>query len=249
MTEYIFGSGTVVCKRTDVANQPPAFLGTLQGINVDFDRTLKELMGQYQTAVAIAGSALKISGKATFARIQATTFNNLFWGGTITSNSGLIMTTGEAATIATGSATVSNGSTFQEDFGVFFTQSGQQLSPVASAPAAGQYVPPTASPGTYTFNVGDNGKAITIFYSYTTTGQQQIPLANQLAGNQPSFEMFLNEQFTYFGSLKQLNLKLNAVVSSKITFPFRNQDFTIQDLDFTAYADASNNIGTLSLTE
>jgi hypothetical protein len=38
MTQYAFGSGTLIGKRTDVANTPPALLGTLESVSLDFDR-------------------------------------------------------------------------------------------------------------------------------------------------------------------------------------------------------------------
>ena len=44
-------------------------------------------------------------------------------------------------------------------------------------------------------------------------------------------------------------MKLNACVSSKLSLPFANAKFTIAEFDFQAIADASNNIGTISLSE
>ena len=32
MTQYAFGSGTLVCKRTDVTGTPPCLIGTLQDV-------------------------------------------------------------------------------------------------------------------------------------------------------------------------------------------------------------------------
>jgi hypothetical protein len=45
----------------------------------------------------------------------------------------------------------------------------------------------------------------------------------------------------------QFNLHLNNCIGSKITLPFKNEDFSVQEFDFTAIADASNNIGTISI--
>jgi len=44
-------------------------------------------------------------------------------------------------------------------------------------------------------------------------------------------------------------LKLNACVSSKLTFPFKNTDFMISEMDIMAFADASNSIGTIAISE
>src|SRR5579885_3134151 len=249
MTQYAFGSGTLICKRTDVANTPPALLGTLQDISLDFDRKIETLLGQYSMEVAAGGGEFKITGKAKFARLQSTQINNLFLGQTLTANSMVEMTTGEAQTVATGSATVANGATFVEDFGVFYATTGVQLTPVTSSPAQGQYIPPSGPPGTYTFNTADNGAALLIYYSYTISSGNKITLANQLMGPTPMFEVSLKETFTYFGAQKDLVIKLNACVSSKLSLPFSNQKFTIAEFDFQALADASNNIGTVSLSE
>ena len=52
MTQFAFGSGTLIGKRTDVTGTPPALLGTLQDVSIDFDRKIETLLGQYNTAVA-----------------------------------------------------------------------------------------------------------------------------------------------------------------------------------------------------
>ena len=59
-----------------------------------FDRKIETLLGQYNMAVAAGGGEFKITGKAKFARLQATQINNLFLGQTLTANSMLEMTTG-----------------------------------------------------------------------------------------------------------------------------------------------------------
>jgi hypothetical protein len=133
-----------------------------------------------------------------------------------------------------------------EDYGVFYATTGVQLSPVASAPAQGQY---SVASGVYTFNTADNGAAILVYYSYTVSSGNKISLANQLTGPLPMFEISLKETFNYFGASKDLLVKLNACVSSKLSLPFANQKFTVAEFDFQAIADSSNNIGTISLSE
>ena len=250
MTQFAFGSGTLIGKRTDITGTPPCLLGTLQDVSLDFDRKIETLLGQYNMAVAAGGGEFKIAGKAKFARLQATQINNLFLGQTLTTGGMLEMTTGESDTVASGSITVANGANFAEDFGVFNAATGVQLTPVASSPTAGvSYVPPTGSPGTYTFATGDNGVVYLIYYAYTTTSGNKIALSNQLMGPVPLFEISLKETFNYFGTSKDLLIKLNACFSPKLSLPFSNQKFTVAEFDFQAIADASNNIGTISLTE
>jgi hypothetical protein len=246
MTQYAFGSGTLIGKRTDIANTPPALLGTLDTVSIDFDRKIETLLGQYNMAVAAGGGEFKITGKAKYARLQATQINNLFLGQTLTANSMLEMTTGEAASVAAGAVTVANSATFVEDYGVFYAATGTQLTPVDSSPAQGQY---SVASGVYTFNSTDNSAAVLIYYSYTIASGNKISLANQLTGPLPMFEISLKETFDYFGTSKDLLLKLNACVSPKLSLPFSNQKFTVAEFDFQAIADASNNIGSISLSE
>ena len=146
MTQFAFGSGTLIGKRTDITDTPPCLLGTLQDVSIDFDRKIETLLGQYNIAVAAGGGEFKITGKAKFARLQATQINNLFLGQTLTANSMLEMTTGEGDTVASAAVTVANSSTFVEDFGVFYASSGVQLTPVAASPTQGQYIAPSGSP-------------------------------------------------------------------------------------------------------
>lgn len=247
MTQYAFGSGTLIAKRTDIAGTPPCLFGTLDTVEIDFDRKIETLLGQYNMAVAAGGGEFKITGKAKYARLQATQFNNLFLGQTLTANSMLEMTTGETDTVASGAVTVTNSAAFVEDYGVFYASSGTQLSPVSSSPAQGQYS--VSSGGVYSFNVADNGATVLIYYSYNISSGNKISLANQLAGPLPMFEIALKETFNYYGTAKDLVVKLNACVSAKLSLPFSNQKFTVAEFDFQAIADASNNIGTISLSE
>ena len=101
----------------------------------------------------------------------------------------------------------------------------------------------------YTFNSADNGAAVLIYYSYTVSSGNKISIANQLTGPLPMFEVSLKETFNYYGTSKDLLVKLNACVSSKLSLPFSNQKFSVAEFDFQAIADSSNNIGTISLSE
>lgn len=246
MAQYNFGVGTLICKRTDVANQKPAFLGVLQDVDLNMDLELKELVGQYNVAEAIAGGQLKITLKAKFARIQATTIGNMFLGGTPPVAGQTIMAQAEAKTIVANTFTVTNSATFVEDLGVFNSTDGVQLQPVAAAPAIGQY---TVAAGVYTFNASETPTTKLAYYNYTTTGGFTSTLSKQLMGPAPSFSVSMQNQFSQFGVNKQMYVKLNAVTSGKLALPFKNKDFTIQEMDMQAFCDASGNWGTISTTE
>ena len=133
------------------------------------------------------------TGKAKYARMQATQYNNLFFGqpsGNVTTPGMLEMTTGEAiAAPGATSFTVANGAGFVEDLGLFYAATGVQLTPIPSGmPVSGQYVPGAANTGTYTIAAADDALAFVCYYSYTiTSGGTKIAIANQLMGAMPTY--------------------------------------------------------------
>jgi len=243
-----FGSGTAIGKRTDIANAKPSFIGVLQDLEIDIDVTLKELTGAYKMPVDVAPSSMKVTGKAKFARIQGASVNNLLLGQTETDSSGIDMAVAEAFSVPASSPytyQTANHTTFIEDLGVFYA-SGAQLQPVTSSPSQGQY---SQSSGTYTFATADAGAAMVVYYSYTVNNLVQLSLANQLMGAGPVFEFMAKQDYFVQGVEKKLILKLNACRGAKWSLPFKNTDYTIQDFEFTAFADPNNNWGTFAFSE
>lgn len=254
MTVVNFGAGTAIARRTDITNPTPSFLGILQDIEIDFDQTLKELIGQYKVAVDIAPAQLKITGKAKFARIESLSLRDLLFGAAavVTPTSGFGFIVSEADNIpgsVTYTITVAQAATFLEDYGVFYASNGKQFQCVASAPTIGQYAVVPAT-GIYTFAAADASVPVYIYYSYGVTTLIKSVISNTVMGNGPTFELFISETYTNnLGQLNTFNLKLNACRASKMGFPFKNTDYTMQGFDFQAFADGSNTIGTLSTTE
>lgn len=249
-----FGAGTAIGKRTDISPATPSFLAVLQSIDLNFDQSLKELIGQQKIAVDVAPTALKITGKASYARIQASALNNLFLGGTLTGASGITMATNENRTVpasVTYTIVALNGATFLEDFGVFYqgvaATAGNQLALVTGAPGTGSYS--VNATGTYTFASGDASAGVQLFYSYSVTTQNQIAIANAQMGTGPTFELFLQEQYVNnLGQTQLMAVKLNACKASKFALSFKNQDYTLPDFEFQAFADSNGNVGTISTT-
>jgi hypothetical protein len=62
-------------------------------------------------------------------------------------------------------------------------------------------------------------------------------------GYTPSFACLL--QNGYDG--KNLVLKLNRAVSGKLSLPMKSDDFTVNDFEATAFADAAGNVGYICL--
>ena len=125
---FAFGSGVLLGTRTDVANATPVNFGLVQEVQLDLQFTAKELYGQYQFPVAIARGQDKATGKAKMAQISGLAFNNLFFGGALTSGQ-LATSFGEAGTVPGSSAytvTVANSAAWQDDYGVVYSGKGQQ---------------------------------------------------------------------------------------------------------------------------
>jgi hypothetical protein len=254
MTQYVFGAGTIVARRTDSTPQRPALLGVTQEVTVDFTQELKELVGQNKFAVDVAPAQLKVTGKVKYARFQAFTVSDLMLGGStsLSTSSGIDLVVAENYTsIASATFTTNAGAAFSEDFGVFYHSSGIALTPVTATPGTGQYLMSTATPGTYSISAADQSVAggIDLYYTKTVTNLIQTSIQNSLMGTGGVFELFANEQYTVGGVQKKLNIKLNQCRASKFAQTFKNVDYSIPEMDFTAFADSSGNVGSLSTTE
>jgi hypothetical protein len=262
MSQYDFGTGILIGKRTDVANTPPFAFGVLQDVTIDFDNKLESLIGQSKVAVYLGDAELKITGKAKFARIQMSEWGNLFFGtSSFATSSSLDMVApyeiGTPTSSSGSSYTVANSSsTPLADWGVFYASSGIQLNPVATASSvssAGNYffTSSGASSGRYIFSSSDNGTAMNFYYTFTaSSGLTSINnWSNPLMGTSPLFQIWFKNTMPLYGVTKTTNLVLNACKSTKLSLPFSNAKFTIQELDFQAMADAANNVFSLISTE
>jgi hypothetical protein len=255
MSLYTFGLGYILCRRTDVTNPTPDYLGVAQSFDFSMDQTLKELVGQFKLPVDVAGAELKITGKVKFARLQAQLLNDLLFGQTITSGGGKqisVVVNGLPEQHAAGATvTVTQSATFLEDLGVFYaagTTPGKQLTRVAATPAVGSYAVNEGT-GVYTFNASETGN-LNFFYEYGVTTLNSIAVANTLMGTLPAFEVHYQHYYVNnLGLVNGLHIKLNACRGGKFGMPFKNTDYQVNDWDFTAFADGSGNVMTWDLIE
>lgn len=253
MAQFGFGTGVLVgtattdAAGTALATPTPAQFGVLQEASVDMSFDLKELYGSYQFPVAIGRGKGKIGGKAKWAQMNGLLINTLFFGQTLTSGElgEVIDQTGAAipATPFTITPTVPNTGTWALDLGVL-DANGVPMTRVVSAPATGQY---SVAAGVYTFAPADTGKIVRISFQYTATSttKKRMTISNQLMGSTPSFR---SDLMIPFGG-KQFVLTLPNCVSSKLSFGTKLDDFLVPEFDFSAFADASNNIAYLALAE
>lgn len=244
MSQYAFGSGSL-WGINNAANSTPVKFGALQEVSIDYSFNIKELHGQYQFPLAVGRGTGKISGKAKFAQLNGAVFNNLFFG--LTQSTGkLAVANQEAGTIPATpyQVTVANAVNFVTDAGVLYSVTGLPLTKVASSPTTGQYSVSIA--GVYTFAAADTTLGVLISYTYNVTGSgNKTTIANQLLGTAPTFMVVLTEVL----NSKNITITLNSCVGSKLSMPTKLEDFWIQELDFSAFADAAGNLGTFNFDE
>lgn len=253
--QFIFGAGEFFAvplvdgNGNAITTPTPVKIGAVQEIGLDFSGDLKELYGQNQFALTIARGKVKVSGKVKGAQINGGALNSLFFGQTMTPGTmGAVYTdlTGQAipATPFTLVATPPGAGAWLADLGVVDAL-GVPMVRVSSAPASGQY---SVAAGSYVFAAADIGRQVFVNYSYTGTSAtaQKISVKNIAMGAAPTFKAYL--QTTYQG--KRALVVLYSAVSSKLNmFATKLDDFSIPEFDFSAQADAANNVADIYVSE
>ena len=250
MSQYNFGVGTVVGKRTDIANTQVALFGVVQEWELDIDQKLVTLMGQFKDAVDVAPGERSITGKIKFAGLRATQFGNLLLGVNPTSAAGIDMVVNEVKVPATATYTVAAGVLYTEDLGVYYAATGVALQPVASAPTAGQYIPGVAGTGLYTLNASEVAAGlVTTCYMKSATDQFEIDVGAALMGSGPTVELNFSNPYVVGGVTKKLNLQVPAARISKMPMQLKNANYLVPEMDFTAFLSPAGRILTISMTE
>lgn len=249
-----FGAGKIIAVPTHLADgtaitsPTPVILGTMQDISVDLSVEMKSLYGSKRYPIATGQGKGKIEIKAKYAEIDGGILGSLFFGKASTAgikaavfdSAGTIPDTPGPYTLT---ITPPSSGTFVADLGVVFSDTGVQLTRVASAPATGEYSVVVAT-GVYTFAAADKLKGVKISYEYSASAGGKIwTITNEVMGYNPSFTLLL--QNGYDG--KNLVCKLNRAVSSKLGLPLKSDDFAIYDFEAEAFADSAGNIGYICL--
>ncbi|HEX5319800.1 MAG TPA: hypothetical protein VFW46_11620 [Stellaceae bacterium] len=253
--QLAFGAGALWGNRTDATGSGigPDQFAILQDVEIDWDWQTKELWGQYQFPLDIARGQGKITGKAKFARIFGAIYGDLFFGQTPASGQ-LTVSENEAAAVPATTpftVTVANAAAYSDDLGVYYASgnnAGGRLTRVTTPSAAGQYAVNLAT-GIYTFASADAGAAVSISYLYTASGGKKLVLTNQFMGYTPVFKATFYTTKTTQNVPAGLSLVLNACTATKLALPTKIDDYEIQEFDFSAFADATGAIGTLSTNE
>lgn len=245
-----FGSG-LLGAIPNGGNQPtnpsPVQIGVLQNVKLTFSGDIKELKGQLQYPVDSAVGNRSIKGSFSFARMTLQAWNNLFFGESAVGTGGKsfaqnVPAAVPASTPYTVTPTVPGSGTWASDGGVFDATTGVQLQPVSTSPTTGQY---TVSAGVYTFAAADEGRALLFdFYCTTTTGSV-LTINNHVMGFAPIVSLYLTMPYQGFDR----NIYLPNVRIGKLDLATKQDDYTMTDTDFQAFADPSGVVGKIYLPQ
>ena len=256
-----FGPGILICTRTDITPGTPINVGYAQEFSIEMAGTTKQLFGQNQFPLVAARSTIKATGKLKAAVLSGIAMNNLFYGQTASTASGLISwNVGSTFTLstttlvtATGTGlTITNSTIFDADLGVVFVNTGlpgRRVSTGAESASSGLYsVSSTGNPVFYYFNTADSitlaagtTNPIKVTYSITTGGASSLLIVNQLIGVSPTF------QLDYYTNLNQPSARPFVVrcyqaIASKAAYAFKLEDFQMPEYDFDLFANNSGQV-------
>lgn len=244
----LFGPGILWVTRTDIANQTPTNIGFINEFSTDLSFDTKQLYGQNQYALLAARGTAKSTGKMKAATLSGQALNAVLIGGTWTAGTQYDATSSPATAIPATpfqiTPTVPSSGTFNQDLGVVNAATYEPLTLVASGPTAGQY---SVAAGVYTFSSADHvsGISVIISFAYTFTaapGQSQV-LANNPIGTTPTFQ--IDYKTTLYGATYYL--RLYSAIGGKWSMAHKITDYAMPEYDFEFFANASQQIGIISL--
>jgi hypothetical protein len=250
MSQPLFGTGLATLVPTASGTQTPIVVGVLEDISLDVSAKIVDLIGNLQVAVDKAKADVKWSGKFKSGYFAGGLIAAILSGATTLAGS-VQPIFGETFTLAAGTYTTVKGALTVAggDLGVFDTTANKFLQAVASAPATGQYVPPTAA-GVIVFSAADNGHIMQASYMWTaaTTGTT-IQYNNQYMGTNTTFafRLFNNYQAAAGGAniAAAVGLYLPVVTIPKLSLAFKNSGFAEKSVDFECSANAAGQVATI----
>jgi len=244
----LFGPGILWVTRTDLTLQTPVNVGYVNEFSTDLSFDVKELYGQNQYALLAARGTAKSTGKIKAATLSGQALNSMLIGGTWTSGTQYDATTSPSTAIPTTpntiTPTIPNSGTFSGDLGVVNAATGVPFIYVSGTPAAGQY---NQSAGVYTFASADHVSGISVLisfsYSYTAAAGQSQTIANAAIGTTPTFQ--LDYKTILYGA--SYYIRFYQAICTKWSMAHKLSDFAMPEYDFSFFANASQNIGIISL--
>jgi len=250
-SEFVFGPGSAwAVLNTFMDGTAPAVLqprkfDVMQEFTVNFGGTIKRLMGQNIFPRAIGVAEGKVECKIKLARFDSGIWQLRFAepAGTTTGQKMMADDLNEnipASTPFTVTPVVPNAGTWATDWGVRYGDTGLPLTAVASAPATGQY---SVAAGVYTFATADASRPVVISFEYTVTTGVTLTLLSHVQGSVALSS--IRYQGEYGG--RNVGVYLPNVVGATLNVPTKQGDFGVPEMDFEAFADASNKVAYLYL--
>lgn len=242
---FQFGIGFMygVPKTGNLAVNPtPKQFGTIQDVSFEISQDLKELRGQSKFPEDVAPGNMKGAGKVQFGRLDVDTFNQLLFAEQTEPSGIQIINANELRNIpGVGPFTIQvlNFATFTNDLSLFYNSgpnAGKRFINTIAAPGVGQYQVNVAT-GVYTFNAGDAGIQVAISYTYSSPTGVTFTVLNHLMGYGPVCEVWLSDP--YQGNN---GVHLYAVRFAKLGAPRKREDYTIGEMDFQFFANASGQV-------
>ncbi len=136
--------------------------------------------------------------------------------------------------------TVANSANYIVDLGVRYSATGNPLALTTAAlvlsAGLGNYA--LTFPGSYAFSPADLSVAMLFDYVYSTTSGQTVTGNNLLMGSSPRFIMTFSDNY----ESQTATLRLFACASTKLSFATKIDDYVIPELDFSAYANAAQQV-------
>ena len=227
MSSIVFGTGVLAIGEIQV--------GIVESANIDQKGTLKTLQGGSEFAIASAVTGRTLSGKISFRDLDYALIASLQPGATTTTGSlKAAVNEAGAVTLSVHTKTVANSATFDSNAGVIGPD-GRTMTKVAATPALGQY---TVAAGVYTFNASEVG-TVRISYFYTSASGTTVAVANRLTTVAPTFVLKL---FTNDDAGDSFGIKVYAVTIPSLSIALASEDFSKQDLEWSAQQDSSGKI-------
>jgi len=232
--QSVFGAGYLW---GTVPGGTPRLFAALQNVSVDFSRDMKPMHGQSAYALEHGPGKAKIECKADIGRFDPNVFNDIYFGGSVTTGFTSASNLEQWAIPTTPyQVTVANSATWATDLGVYNRTTGKFMTKVPSGtPTTGQY---KVAAGVYTFAAADTGQLVSISYTYTTAGSgYSLAVGNPQIG---TVQIFRADLFSTFRGITS-GITLPACQSSKLGLPFKQDDFLLPAFDFVAQDDGTGN--------
>lgn len=244
-----FGTGDVYAL---VSGLTPVRIGILQDVEIDIAASVAELYGQNTYPEAIGRGKSKITGKAKIGQFDANMFASIYVGNGVAISANYEKEVkNEAWSNGPGSSaylyTPVISSAAIQDLGLYYSATGVQLS-LSTAGGIGNYSIGSSVGAQYvTSSLEPNATAFLANYNYQATTGNQVIVANSLMGTAPTFSLHLYEGYTGPTGRTNFDIKLNACIATKMSFPNKNSDFMVSDFEFSCFADSNEGVYTLGV--